>query len=44
MNIWGKERMDIHRETRVGIEAVSDKQLELEASERATHQEGVEVE
>jgi hypothetical protein len=31
VNVWNKETMDVHRATTVGIEPLSDKQLQLEA-------------
>jgi hypothetical protein len=36
VNIWNKESMDLHRETRVGIEPMNDKEYQLE---EATHNE-----
>lgn len=31
VNVWNRETMDVHRQTKVGVEPVSDKTLELEA-------------
>ena len=39
VNVWNKKALDLRRETRVGIEPVNDKQLEMEAQERAVHDE-----
>ncbi|CAM1503797.1 Fc.00g013880.m01.CDS01 [Cosmosporella sp. VM-42] len=39
VNIWNKKALDLRRETRVGIDPVNDKQLEMDAQERAVHDE-----
>ncbi|ORY68188.1 glucose galactose transporter [Pseudomassariella vexata] len=39
VNVWNRETMDVHRETKVGVEPVSDKTLQLEAQASHTHHE-----